>query len=422
MKIRTRKQEGAILVTTMVVCAVLGITLGLTMLWARDHNYYMKRSQAWNKAIPVLEAGIEEALAHLHDFPDNRGVNGWKISGSYHYKGRDIGDDAKYYVTISNTPPVIVSQGSVKVPLKSASWITRTVKVTTIPRPLFPTSLATKNYVDLNGNNVLVDSFDSSTNAYSTGGHYDVTKRKDGGNVSVNAGINNAFNAGNANIYGKVAVGSGGTVTVGPNGGIGSTAWHNAGNNGIESGWVTYDANVSFPAIDDAPASGLTPLSGTVGGVGYQYILSGGTYDVSQLSGGAFVAADSILIVRDKFSIDSSKAIVLATNATLKVYCYAPDATVTGQGLVNPGTGKNFLYFGMPSNTSMNFNGLVNFIGVVYAPDANIKMGGGGNAINFQGAVMGKSLTLGGGFNMHYDESLKNFRKAGYIVVTWNEI
>ena len=34
MKIQTRKEQGAILVTTMVVCAVLGITLGLTMLWA----------------------------------------------------------------------------------------------------------------------------------------------------------------------------------------------------------------------------------------------------------------------------------------------------------------------------------------------------------------------------------------------------
>ncbi len=409
----------------MVVCAVLGITLGLTMLWARDHNYYMKRSQAWNKAIPVLEAGIEEALAHLHDFPDNRGVNGWKISAdkSYHFKNRDkIGDDGKFYVTISNTPPVIISQGSVKVPLKSDTWITRTVKVTTKERPLFPTSIAVKDKVDLNGNNVLVDSFDSTTNAYSTGGKYDVTKRKDGGNVSLNAGIKNAFNVGNADIYGKVAIGVGGTVAVGPNGGIGSTSWHNAGNNGIESGWVTYDANVSFPAIDDAPAGGLTPLSGTVGGVGYQYVLSGGTYDVSQLTGGAFVTADSTLIVRDRFSIDASKAIVLATNVTLQVYCYAPDASISGQGLVNPGTGKNFLYFGMPRNTSMKFNGLVDFTGLVYAPDADITMGGGGNAINFQGAVMGKSLTLGGGFNMHYDESLKNFRKAGYVVVTWNEI
>ena len=39
---------------------VVGLTLGSYMVWANNHYVMMKRSNAWNEAIPVLEAGIEE--------------------------------------------------------------------------------------------------------------------------------------------------------------------------------------------------------------------------------------------------------------------------------------------------------------------------------------------------------------------------
>lgn len=428
MKIRICKEQGAILVTTIVVCAVLGIALGLTMLWARDHNYYMKRSQAWNKAIPVLEAGIEEALAHLHDYPTNRGINGWKLQTNNVYaKTRWIRDDYFYTTIDTGEPPKIQSEGHVRVPLKSDQYLVRTVLVTTTNRPLISAVIAVKNGIDMKGSTITIDSFDSTDPNYSdVNHHYDATKRKDGGNVTSNDGITNAFNVGNADIFGKVATGVGGTVDIGPQGTVGSIPYHTKANLGtIESGWVTHDANVSFPAVDKAPTGGLTPSGGTTNGVTYQYILKGGVYDVANLTGGAYVAADSTLVVaagKNNFSVGSSSQIKLAPGVTLTVYNKSSSAQFSDFAVDNPGTAQNFIYWGMPSNQSVGFNGGVQFTGVILAPNADLTLGGSGSFVNFQGAIMSKSLTLNGGMNIHYDESLRSFRYIGYIVTSWNEL
>src|SRR6185369_14172819 len=94
----------------------------------------------------------------------------------------------------------------------TSSNLTRAVLVTCSRKSLLLGAMVAKHKIDMNGNNILTDSFDSADPAKSTGGRYDVTKAGDFGDVASNDGIVNIVAAGNANIYGHVRTGPGGTA------------------------------------------------------------------------------------------------------------------------------------------------------------------------------------------------------------------
>src|SRR5204863_7428755 len=124
-----------------------------------------------------------------------------------------------------------------------------------------------------------------TTGTYNTNGRYDPAKAKDGGDVATNSRLIDSLDVWNADIYGHVSTGPGGTVVIGPNGAVGDKAWINGGNHGIEPGWGADDMNVSFPDVGP-PFSGLafTPGSGTLDKTNYTYLLIGGNYQLSSLS------------------------------------------------------------------------------------------------------------------------------------------
>src|SRR5437763_7903061 len=86
----------------------------------------------------------------------------------------------------------------------------------------------------LNGYNLLCDSFNSGDTNRSTNGHYDLAKAGDGGFVGLSSGILNSSSVGNADIWGYLDTQVPFTIALGPQGIIGSTAWHLAGMTGIE--------------------------------------------------------------------------------------------------------------------------------------------------------------------------------------------
>src|SRR4029079_14920037 len=127
--------------------------------------------------------------------------------------------------------------------------LARGVRVTTSGGGLFAKGLVAKGQINMNGNNLSTDSFDPADPSYSTGGQYDATKKKDHGDVATNSGLTNSVSVGNADIYGKVSTGPGGSVSIGSNGAVGNKAWHDDGHTGIMTGYVTDDMNVSFPDV-----------------------------------------------------------------------------------------------------------------------------------------------------------------------------
>lgn len=430
MKIRTstNQEGGSTLIVSFATCLVIGVAIAAYLDLCSNEVNMSARSASWNMAISIAEAGIEEGLTHLYNQgTDNLESNGW-VHGSGGYSKTTTLDNAYYDVTISGgTAPTVSATGYFLAP-NANDYISRTIEVTTQSDAMFIKALVAKGEIDMNGNNIETDSFDSSDPTYSTGGKYDVSKRKDNGDVATNLDLIDSISVGNANIRGRVSTGPGGTVSVGSNGAVGSAAWHAAGNNGIESGYFTDDMNVSFPDVAEPwTVPQLPPLSGRVGGTNYNYVLNGGDYQLASLnmSGHAdmIVTADSRLYVSSSLSMSGQSKILVDPSAKLELYIGGSSASLGGKGIINVNNATNVFVYGLPSLTNLSMSGNGEFIGVIYAPSADLSLQGGGSGNNdFIGAAVVNTATLGGHFKFHYDEFLGTLDGSGNFTITsWNE-
>jgi len=432
-------EQGITILTTLCITAVVTLTLMAYLSLANSQNRLSTRSQRWNAALPIAEAGVEEALAQLHDFGLNLSANGWTAgANSWYYKRNYVDSDSYYEVNIKNVnPPVIVSTGYVPAPVWStASYVKRRVQANvTTTGTSRGAAIVSKGQISLSGNNVTIDSFDSSDPQHSTNGKYDPAKAKDNGDVLTNAGdglTSNgkpayALDVGDADIKGHVNTGPSGTVNVTSGGSVGDNAWVNAATTGIEPGWASQDANVYIEDVQ-APFSGgyYTPGGITIGKVKYTYLLDlSANYKLSTLSGKILVTGNATLWVTDDVNIGTGEFIQIAPGASLKLYVSAPSTVIGGQGIVNvDGYAKNFQYFGLPTNTSIDYKGNSSFVGNVKAPQAAVKLGGGGTTdYDFVGSMVVQSLTMNGHFHIHYDEATQPVQSGTtYTVNSWNEV
>ena len=287
-------ESGAALITTLLITGIIGFSLASYLTLVSSQNKSTVRSQTWNASIPIVEAGIEEALSHLNSNGEtNINRDSWQFVGNRTYRmRRQIG--ASYYIvdidiSITNTP-VIHSQGFVPTPLASLQlstlvaqagsttqetpYVSRKVKVATKRDFVFVKGMVAKGQIDMNGNNIATDSFDSSNPSYSTNGQYDPAKRKDKGDVATNSGLVNSLNVGNADILGHVSTGPGGSVAVGANGLVGDARFmtdasyrsqKDLNRDGIQDGWSSDDMNVNFADVKIPFTGGFyTPSGGSI--------------------------------------------------------------------------------------------------------------------------------------------------------------
>lgn len=414
---------------TMGVSGLLAfVLLGYLKLVSSQYSSTV-RSQAWNLAMPVAEAGIEEALTHLYyNGPANLATNGWSYSNGDYVKERVVGD-SQYQVHIRNAwLPVIYSTGTSPLPV-GGGYVSRRIRVTARRSALFAKGMVAKSQIDIYGNNVGFDSFDSADPDHSTQGRYDPTKAKDNGDVATNSSLTNSLALGNADVKGKVATGPGGSIDIGPNGAVGDAAWHASGQHGIKPGWSSDDMNVSFPDVTQPFTSGyMVPTRQLVDGVWVDHVLnSSGNWLLSNQTGSILVKSNvnAVLLLTGDLKISGQNYIRVQSGASLKLYVKGSTADISGLGAINSsGNASNLFYYGLPSNTSLTMTGNGQFTGVIYAPEADFHLGGGGSDIqDFIGASVSSTVQMNGHFNFHYDENLGRIEYArGYIVTSWNEV
>jgi hypothetical protein len=450
-------RRGMTYATVIVSMIVVGTVLAAFLKLVAVQNQATARSQTWNRSVPVLEAGIEEAMAHLNKngSPDSGGLvdlnrmknnDGWyavndALTGPWYKFGWMNGDF--YYVSISSWNgsvsnfPTINSTGWVRHfpafalnqtrgPLLAqsefGSYTRRLVQCGTTNNPTFSKALVAKNGIDLNGNNVMVDSYDSSIPAYNTNGRWDINKRRANGDVASNDTVTNSINVGNANIYGRVATGPLGTVSVGPNGAVGDLAWHSAGNRGIKPGYSTDDMNVEFPdVVMPAGSDAWVPPPSSWNLPSGDYRLASGSINTKVV-----ITSNSTVRLRvdGGFRFTGQNGIEIQQGAKLIIYLNCPSADITGQGIVNStGTPGQCYIFGTPALTSLDIGGNGECTAVVYAPNAAVTMHGAGTSpMDFSGAVMGKTFKFSGHYKLHYDEALgRNGLWRGFTIISWNE-
>src|SRR6266851_2051023 len=288
-RFKLNQKGGFALMLTILITGLVGLMLVAYLSLLTSQNQAATRSQAWNSAMPLIEAGLEDGLTHLNAHGStNLGCDGWTYSGSVYWMNRTMGDST-YYVTISNwvanlpgNVPVVESRAYVPMPVVVASaenwmfatvsvpdatrnYIGRGVRVTAVRDYLFTKAMVAKGQIDMKGNNVTTDSFNSSDPAYSTNGLYYAPWHEAHGDVATDSQLTNSLNVGNANIYGKISTGPNGTASIGKNGSVGDLAWHAAGNSGAESGYSANDMNVTLPNVQMPFTGGaFTPNGGYI--------------------------------------------------------------------------------------------------------------------------------------------------------------
>lgn len=288
------------------------------------------------------------------------------------------------------------------------------------PGPIYQFAIACVSNIALRGQGNVIDSFDSSDTNYSTAGQYNATKRKANANVATSSSGAPAMNLGNSSIYGSIFTVPGTTpsryVEIGPNCSIGDLAWVNT-NWGIESNHWAANFNALFPDVPVPASPGLAlPAPDPDGFI--NLAVSNGFYIASSLPAqplrlwahttiwlqGSTSGANTFTFIPGTLIITNSGSLVLylgTTNATGDIL------SISGTGSVNsPGYAFNFQIFGLPSLNTISL-GTSGIVGCIYAPDANLTCGGGGNNVaDSSGAIIAKSVVANGHWNFHFDENL----------------
>jgi len=268
---RASTSGSTLLLVTLVTTALIGFALAAYLRMMSSQNRTTVASMAWNKCMAIVEAGIEDAMAHInHNGLENLNRDGWVESGTKVYTITRYLGDCYYSVTISNVAsvpliPVIVATGYV--PTRLSGWPSgpnalatidnastrtaytkRSVMVTALADSMFPSGMVSKDGISWNGN-IFSDSFDSTDPTYSSNRRYDPAKKKDGGSVGANSGN---IVMGGGKIYGTVNTGPSGTVS---GGSVGDAAWL-ASNTGIQPGHYLNTMNYSFSKVQPPFKSG----------------------------------------------------------------------------------------------------------------------------------------------------------------------
>ena len=136
-----RGELASVLVLTLILCAILGLLMGSYLYLVQTQQKSVASSQAWNSALVVAEAGIEEAMAHLNSgvTTNDLAKNWWsKLSPGVFSKSNVVGNSVvsvtiKIPPAIANPYPVVASTGYVPGPIGTPT-VFRTVTVQTKPK------------------------------------------------------------------------------------------------------------------------------------------------------------------------------------------------------------------------------------------------------------------------------------------------
>ncbi len=267
---RQPRNEGNVLILTIVLTSVIGLTLAAYLTLVNTSFRLTSSSQNWNSLMPTVEAGIEEALAHLNQLgaSTNRAVDGWNrtntTDGTFYYKTRTMGNqDFEVFIGTSLSPEIRATATGAA--LEDWKKVTRGVLVTTRRYSGRWLGLVAKGAVTL-GPNSNIDSFNAEDPTISTNGKYDPAKRNDQGFIgSVNGNIDGG---GGGQIFGNSGTGPLGFIT---NANVGDLAFLNGGGTGVQPGHYENDLNLSFPEVQPPFNSAPNATSGSITTTTYNY-------------------------------------------------------------------------------------------------------------------------------------------------------
>ena len=201
---------------------------------------------------------------------------------------------------------------------------------------------------------------------------------------------------GNAEVRGTVASGRGyAKPTVAGSALVGDLAYSGKWD---QPGHATNGFSVPFPDVPVPYTSGSNPTSGSVGSTNYTYVLKGNNYYASSLSNASTLYVTGYTKLYVTGSVNVASITFADAQSRLDLYLAAPsvDFAPDVYGAAPP----QFIIWGLPSCRAMKMTGGGKFVGVIYAPEADLNATG--NSV-FYGAISAYSFKCGGNFALHHD-------------------
>src|SRR5262245_48963565 len=108
VRVHRAQERGHTLLVVMMMAGILTAAFGTYLSLTSKENKSVMRSLCWNSALPLAEAGVEEALSHMTRNLNDYSADSWTKNGTNYSKQRSLGD-SYYTVTISGSPGELVT-------------------------------------------------------------------------------------------------------------------------------------------------------------------------------------------------------------------------------------------------------------------------------------------------------------------------
>ncbi len=184
---------------------------------------------------------------------------------------------------------------------------------------------------------------------------------------------------------------------------------------------TTYATNYTFTSFSYTTNSYATNISSTY----YEHILNSGDYYLSGINNAnVLVLGNARLWVDGSVSQSGGRGITIASIGTLQMWVRDSISFAGNANVNNSGDPQRMVLYGLPTCTSASFSGNAEFIGILYAPQADLRFNGGGSdRADFMGAAIVGSAQMNGHFEFHYDENLgRAGPSSSYVIDSWAEL
>ncbi|PAW67051.1 MAG: hypothetical protein B9S34_06530 [Opitutia bacterium Tous-C1TDCM] len=420
-----RRQRGSLLLSAMLIAISMGAGLVGYLQVSRNALQLAQRTYYLNDAAALAEAGLEEAAYCFRQIELGTAVNtvwnAWTTSGSnatitlpQFSRGQGAIGRVKVFVSGFNGSvqiPYVISQATVT-PLDGSPPITKTLRIGLKKRGAYNAALVASNGIDF-GSNSVIDSFNSNPSGISgsTPLAYPGNGAASAANVIVLGG--DADFGSSTLLKGSLMLAAGvasppanqvtGTIVTNYAGTFPLPSFPSLAS--INRGYLLFTVPATLPRSGDSPASD---------GRFYYFPL------LDNIDNTTVTAGKNVTVVcagvRSKITIQAG--------ASLIVYTYGTINTSGDNAIVNNSwAGALQIFTSTTSRCDVGNNG--NTLACIYAPNAEVRLNGGGSDPRYVGAVMAKSIKTHSNLKVHYDEALLNSSMVvgvGYTLSTWYDL
>jgi hypothetical protein len=321
----------------------------------------------------------------------------------------------------------------------------RTVEMVIRPIGLEP-AIYSREPINMNNAQIVVDSYDSRDTAQSTFGKYDPTKRGSEGDIATNSTL---IDAGNATIYGDAYTNDGTVLNWGGIKGEIDNEYtfqvasiYSPGNPDPNNG--NYWPSTSYVSVamggGSVVASGSesNPMRYKLSGSGSLNITGGDlTFAVNPVEAAAGRESYVEVWVPGDMKTAGTAGIVLKrylddltnTKPGVNVKIYVEGSIyIGGNGNWNADSqpsrlqvfGVKYLGSGTPPSVTIAGNGII--VAAIYTPDHPVEFKATGSGGQMWGSIFGKSIIMGGSTHIHYDRALADTGKiTDFRIKSWFE-